>query len=65
MNPSEKGEGLVSVGIILCRKSMYFLPGLWPWHFCFFCLFCFFLVVGWVKYAFVGVDDCCFDGQSG
>ena len=27
MNPSEKGEGLVRAGIILCRKSMYFLPG--------------------------------------
>ena len=28
MNPSEKGEGLVRAGIILCRKSMYFLLGL-------------------------------------
>ena len=28
INPSEKGEGLVRAGIILCRKSMYFLPGL-------------------------------------
>ena len=28
MNPSDKGEGLVRAGIILCRKSMYFLPGL-------------------------------------
>ena len=28
MNPSEKGEGLVRAGIIPCRKSMYFLPGL-------------------------------------
>ena len=28
MDPSEKGEGLVRAGIILCRNSMYFLPGL-------------------------------------
>ena len=28
MNPSEKREGLVRAGIILCRKSMYFLPRL-------------------------------------
>ena len=26
MNPSEKGEELVRVGIILCTKSMCFLP---------------------------------------
>ena len=28
MNPSEKGEGLVRAGLILRRKSMYFLPRL-------------------------------------
>ena len=28
MSPSEMGEGLVRAGIILYRKSMYFLPGL-------------------------------------
>ena len=32
MNPSEKGEGLVRAGITLCRKSVYFLPGLEPRH---------------------------------
>ena len=28
INPSEKGERLVRAGIILCGKSMYFLPRL-------------------------------------
>ena len=30
INPSEKEEGSIRAGRTLCKKSMYFLPGLCP-----------------------------------